>query len=165
MIRRTGLRMATALGTVALASLALTGCFAMAPAATLIDYDPAEGISADFGAEGDAPTLEFRNVQAVADDDLEAVNIAFVVVNSGDPVQLAYSAVSDSGRIDDTVTIPSGRTQFGLEDDERIVIEAPDTALGALYSVTFTPGDLPSQTLQVPVLNTSGREYLEALLP
>ena len=158
--RSLGTRIVASVGIAGAIALAATGCSYMAPQATLIRYDPADGVGADLG------DLLLRNVIAVADEDAAAVNIVFSAVNTGDKaITLHYSADTKSGQQDDSITIRPGLTNVG-EDGRQIVVVSPkNAAVGGLYSVTFTAEGADSATLRIPVLDAKGREYLADFVP
>ncbi len=140
-------------------TLLLTGCGYFAPPATLIEYDPADGVGADLG------DVLLRDVLAVTNEDGSLANITFTAVNEGDAVHLNYSVATADGQVDDWIPIPPGSTLVGEQRPHLIVVEQPDAAVGGLLSVTFQAGDADSSTLLVPVLDVTGRSWLEPLVP
>ncbi len=141
------------------AALALTGCTYLAPVATLIKYDPADGVGANLGS------VLLRNVQVVTNEDRSVANITFTAVNNGDAAQLNYSVPTADGKVEDWIPIAPGSTLVGEESPHLIVVDAPDAAVGGLLAVTFQVGDSDSTTLLTPVLDVQGRPWLEPLVP
>jgi len=155
--RTLGTRILAPLGIVG--ALLLSGCTFMAPTATLIKYDPADGVGADMG------DVLLRNVQAVANEDGSLANIMFTVVNSGEATKLNYSVPTQDGTVQDWIPVPPGSTLVGEELPHLIIIEQPDAIVGGLLEVTFQVGDADSQTLLTPVLDNQGRPFLDPFVP
>jgi len=155
--RTLGTRILAPLGIVG--ALLLSGCTFMAPTATLIKYDPADGVGADMG------DVLLRNVQAVANEDGSLANIMFTVVNSGEATKLNYSVPTQDGTVQDWIPVPPGSTLVGEELPHLIIIEQPDAIVGGLLEVTFQVGDEDSQTLLTPVLDNQGRPFLDPFVP
>ncbi|HWK19273.1 MAG TPA: hypothetical protein VNR37_00690 [Microbacteriaceae bacterium] len=155
--RTLGIRILAPLGLVG--ALLLSGCTFMAPTATLIQYDPADGVGADMG------DVLLRNVQVVTNEDGSLGNIAFTVINKGEATQLNYSVPTLTGTVEDWIPVPPGSTLVGEELPHLIIIEEPDAIVGGLLAVTFQAGDGDSQTLMTPVLDNQGRPYLDPLVP
>jgi len=141
------------------AALALTGCTYMAPTATLIHYDPADGVGADLGA------VLLRNIQAVTNEDGSIANIAFTAINRGEATKLNYSVAGAGGKVEDWIPVAPGSTLVGEEDPHLILVDEPDAAVGGLLPVTFQVGDADSVTVLAPVLDVQGRPFLEPLVP
>jgi len=140
-------------------ALLLTGCSYFAPTATLIEYDPADGVGADLG------DVLLRNVQVVTNEDGSRANITFTAVNGGDAVELNYSVPTAAGQVDDWIPIAPGSTLVGEKQPHLIIVDEPDAEVGGLLEVTFQAGDADSATLLVPVLDVTGRPWLEPLVP
>jgi len=155
--RTLGLRI---LAPLAVASgLLLGGCTFMAPTATLIHYDPADGVGADLGE------VLLRNVQAVANEDGSLANVTFTVVNGGEATQLHYSIPTTDGTLEDWIPVPPGSTLVGERSPHLIIVESPDAVVGGLLAVTFQAGESDSQTLMTPVLDNQGRPFLDPFVP
>jgi len=132
----------------------MSACSLVAPQATLIQYDPADGVGADLG------TVKVRDVQALLGES-GAVNVMFYVVNAGDEAAKLSVAVGEGG-IDGTTTlnVPAGfaSTVGGVGDTAKVIIEEPaDARLGGLLPVYFQVGQAEGTQLQVPVLDASYR--------
>jgi len=158
--RSLGTRIVASLGVAGAVAFAATGCSYMAPTATLIHYDPADGVGADLGQ------MLLRNLVAVTGDDGGPVNVIFSAINTSDKtITLHYSAPTTSGQQDKSLDIKPGLTNVG-DGGRQIVITTPDGAtLGGLYPVTFTADGADSVTVEVPVLDPEGREYLSDYVP
>lgn len=142
-----------------LGALLLGGCTFMSPTATLIKYDPADGIGADLG------DVLLRDVQVVTNADGSLGNVTFTVINYGEATKLNYSVPTVDGVVENWIPVPPGSTLVGEESPHLIVIEGPDAIPGGLLPVTFQAGEADTQTLLTPVLDTLGRPYLEPLVP
>ena len=140
-------------------ALLLGGCTFMAPTATLIKYDPADGVGADMGE------VLLRNVQAVTNEDGSLANVMFTVINKGEATKLNYSIPTQDGTAEDWIPVPPGSTLVGAEPPHLIIVESPDAVVGGLLAVTFQVGDADTQTLLTPVLDNEGRPFLDPFVP
>ncbi len=155
-------RLAASVAAAAAIVLSTAGCTFLAPQATLIHYDAADGIGVDLGQ------LAIRNVIAVADSDqsVQAVNLVFSAINtSGKAITLNYSAPNSTGRQTDALAFQPGITSIPSGDKQIVVTMPKDAALGGLYPVTFTAEGADSVTVQVPILDAAGRDYLKQFVP
>jgi len=155
--RTLGIRIVAPLGL--LGALLLGGCTFMAPTATLIKYDPADGVGADLG------DVLLRNVQAVTNEDGSLANVTFTVINKGEATKLNYSIPTLDGTVENWIPVPPGSTLVGEQPPHIIIIEAPDAIVGGLLAVTFQAGDADTQTLLTPVLDNQGRPFLDPFVP
>ncbi len=159
---KTASRLVLGAAVAAAALLGTTGCSLIAPQATLIHYDPAEGVGTDLGS------VAIRNAEAVANPDSGAVSVVFTAISSGTDSAVVYVSAGPSG-VDDstTVTVPAGKSvNVGAAGSTQIQIGTPtDAAIGALYPVTFQAGGASSVQLSIPVLTDQGRDFLSPYVP
>ena len=143
------------------AVLATAGCAFIAPQATLIHYDPADGVG------GDAGTVAIRNAEAVANPDTGAISIVFTAINTASDAATVTISAGPSGKDSaKTLSLPAGGTATIGDDTAMLVVEKPtDAAIGGLYPVTFQSGSADSLVLQVPVLTDEGRPFLSQFVP
>ncbi|TAL44343.1 MAG: hypothetical protein EPN91_04575 [Salinibacterium sp.] len=154
MIARTPLARAAASIILAGALVAGTsGCTFWANQATLIHYDPSDGVGGSVG------TVKIGNVIAVLSKDGESASLLLTATNSGDrDVNLKLQFESDGVKTTITELIPARSTvSFGNTPDEaRIIVQAPGTAAGALLPVYVQYGNQTGTQLMVPVLKADG---------
>jgi len=143
------------------AVLATAGCSFIAPQATLIHYDPAEGVG------GDAGTVAIRNAEAVANPDTGAITIVFTAINtSSDAATVSISAGPSGEDSQKTLSLAAGASAVVGDDTAMLTIDDPtDAPIGGLYPVTFQSGTADSLVLQVPVLTDEGRSFLSQFVP
>lgn len=141
------------------AALLLSGCTFISPQATLIKYDPADGVGADLG------DVLLRNVISVTNEDGSLASVTFMAINDGEATQLNFSIPTLNGNEENWIPIPPGSTYVGYEPPHVILVEEPDAIIGGLLAVTFHVEGTDSQTLLTPVLDNLGRPYLDALVP
>ncbi|MBO9578673.1 MAG: hypothetical protein J7480_07895 [Microbacteriaceae bacterium] len=157
---RTAVSVLVAAPVLAGSALLMSGCAFIAPQATLIHYDPADGISADLGE------VELRNVQAVANEEGSLANVTFTAINHGEAVKLNYAyPTADGSLTEGWIPLAPGSTLVGEEDPHRIIAEGFDARVGGLLTITLQAGDADSQTLQVPLLSAESRPHLEPFVP
>ncbi len=138
-----------------------TGCALIAPQATLIHYDPAEGVGTDLGQ------LAIRSAEAVANPDTGAISIVFTAINpTSDTITVNVSAGESGVDGASTVSVSAGKTVVVGADTAQLVIDKPtDGAIGSLYPVTFQAGTADSVQLGIPVMTDNGRPFLTPFVP
>jgi hypothetical protein len=125
----------------------------MTPKATLIQYDPSDGIGASIG------DVKVRNALGIAGEDGHAISLMITLVNSGDRaagVRLQYlSGGEDTTTI---VRVGAGETvSIGNEPGgDQIVILNPDVAAGELLPVYVQYGSHEGVNMLVPVVEATG---------
>ena len=130
-----------------------SGCVFFTKTATLIQYDPSDGIGASVGE------VEVRNALGIMGEDGDAISLMITLINSGDRaagVRLQYS----SGGEDMTtiVRVGAGSTvSLGneLEGDQLLIVD-PDVAAGDLLPVYVQYGDNEGVQMLVPVVEATG---------
>jgi hypothetical protein len=133
-----------------------SGCTFFATQATLIKYDPSDGISANVG------DLHVRNALALASDDGKTLSLTMSIVNSGKTgqalsiqYQIAGVKTTESRFVDANSVVTVGTTAT----DSRILIANPDVKAGGLLPVYVQYGNFEGQQLLVPVLNADIAQY------
>lgn len=152
-------------GAAALAAAALLGtsaCSLVAPIATMIQYDPADGIGTDLG------DVKVRDAQAIIGES-GAINVYFYVVNSGAEQAQLHVALGEGGT-DGKATVslaPGEATAVGGPDStSAVLVERPTDALpGGLYPVYFQAGEAAGHQLLVPVLDAEARPFFDDYRP
>lgn len=149
-------KLARAAASVILAGVLVTstaGCGFFTTQATLIPYDPSDGVGANLGS------VDVRNVIGITDNDGESISLLVTFVNSGDEnakVTLQYDIEGKKT----TITKVVGADEvvgFGnsLEEDQ-IVISGSGIPAGDLLPVYMQYGDNEGKQLLVPVLHAHG---------
>ncbi|HWL59531.1 MAG TPA: hypothetical protein VNQ48_01435 [Microbacteriaceae bacterium] len=155
-------RIAGAAALAATALLGLSACSLVAPVATMIHYDPADGIGTDLGE------VKVRDAQAIMGES-GAINVYFYVVNSGEEqarLHVALGAGGTDGKAAITLAPEEATTVGGPDSDVAVLVERPtDASLGGLYPVYFQVGEAAGQQLLVPVLDAEARPFFEDYLP
>lgn len=151
---RTPLARAAASVVLAVALLAGTaGCTFISRQATLIQYDPSNGVGATVG------DVQVRNAIALINEDGSAVSLLVSLVNSGtENVSVKLQYESNGQKRTDIKAVAAGEVaSFGnTEADEQIVVLNPGVDSGALMPVYVQYGDNPGTELMVPVLPPDG---------
>jgi len=138
------------------------GCTFISTQATLIKYDPSDGIGVDIGA------LHVRNVVALMNEDGHAVSLMITIVNSGSKianVNLQYQSGGEKTTVTKSVRPGKVATYGTSADDTQIIILNPGVDAGALYPVYIQYGDFEGKELLVPVLTASGNGTYDGLFP
>jgi hypothetical protein len=140
--------------------LGTTGCSLFSEKATLIQYDPSDGVSADLG------DIELRNVLAISEDG-EDLNLVLTAINTSDDgifVTFEFTDGSDE-QVDERLYVPANSSKsVGQPDEDKVTLVGADTQVGGIFPVYAQYGDVPGQELQVPVFDGSLPEY-STLLP
>jgi len=139
-----------------------TGCTFIATQATLIQYDPSDGIGATVG------TIDIRNAFALINEDEDAVSLVLTFVNTNDRsanMKLQFESAGEKV----TVTKPldgNAVTTYGTTPEEtQIVVTEPGVKAGELFPVYFQYGDNEGVELLLPVLTADNDAHYEDLLP
>jgi hypothetical protein len=153
---------ATAVLAVGLA-LGTAGCTFLAPTATLIKYNPSDGISANVGA------IQLRNVFVIAPKGTDANLVGVMINTSKDPheVELEYTThVSGKSVVTETVVdMAAGEViSFGNPGVKQLVFRKANVPAGALLKVFVQYGSVSGKNLQLPVL-TGTQSYYKGLAP
>jgi hypothetical protein len=133
--------------------LGTSGCVFMTNRATLIEYDPSDGIGASIG------DVKVRNALGIINEDGHAISLMITLVNSGDRaagVRLQYlSGGEDTTTI---VRVGAGATvSLGNEPGgEQLLILNPDVAAGDLLPVYVQYGSNEGVQMLVPVIEATG---------
>lgn len=130
-----------------------SGCVFITKQATLIQYDPSDGIGASVG------NVEVRNALGIAGEDGDAISLMITLINTGDRaagVRLQY--VSGGEDLTTIVRVGAGETvSLGNEPGgEQLVILNPDVAAGDLLPVYAQYGSNEGVQMLVPVLEATG---------
>ena len=130
----------------------ISGCTFVTPQATLIEYNPGNGVAGRVGS------VDLRNVVAVTADDGETVSLLITLINSGsDDASVRLQFESDGEPRTDVKAVNAGElVSFGNEGDDQIVIPSAGVTLGALMPVYAQYGDNEGVQLMVPVLPAEG---------
>ena len=137
------LRPLAAAAAAAAVALAVTGCNMLTPQATLIQYDPSDGVS---GATG---TVEIHNAMLIGEADGEAVSLAVTFTNAGEATSLEV-------RVDDEaqeIRVPQGITVYGT-DEQLVFPVGGELEYGSLRNVSFQADGAEPEGLEVPLIST-----------
>jgi hypothetical protein len=139
-----------------------TGCTFVSTQATLIQYDPSDGVGIDVGS------VQVRNAIALINEDGRAASLMITLVNSGSRtanVNLQYE--SSGEKITTTKSVnPDQVSTYGTSvDDTQIIILNPGVKAGALFPVYIQYGKHEGRELLVPVLTAENHPEYEALVP
>lgn len=151
-------RLAT-IALVATTMLGTAGCTFITPQATDIQYNPADGVSADFGP------LKVRDALVIADQDGDSGNlVAAIANNSADSqtVTIEYGPQDAGNR--ETVRVPANSVlTLGHDGEDALLLADLGTKPGEMVSVYFSGADESAVTL-VPVFDGE-HPYLGDLVP
>jgi hypothetical protein len=139
-----------------------TGCTFIATQATLIQYDPSDGVGVNIG------DLQVRNVIALISEDGRAVSLLITIVNSGSDianVSLQYQSGGEKTTITKSVR-PNSVVSYGNTPDEtQIIILNPGVEAGGLFPVYLQYGDHEGKQLMVPVMSAENNSQYDGLFP
>ncbi len=139
-----------------------TGCTFISTQATLIQYDPSDGVGVDVG------NVHVRNAIALINDDGRAVSLMITLVNSGSEianVTLQYKSGGETTTITKSVRAGDVASYGTTTDDTQIIVLNPGVAAGQLFPVYIQYGDNEGKELLVPVLDSSNNPSYEGLFP
>ncbi|KGJ80805.1 hypothetical protein GY21_02205 [Cryobacterium roopkundense] len=139
--------------------LGTSACGFYAPQATLIQYDPSDGVSGDVGE------IAFRNAMLLSEDGSTA-SLLVTAVNKGDSAQSVTVQYEAGGqKVTENVTIRANSSvTIGTEDRPSVLLENLDAAPGDLFPVFFQYGEETGVQLLLPILDgTTGVEYADLI--
>lgn len=139
----------------AVALLGATGCSAVSPIATAIEYDASDGVNGEV-----QDFLGYRNLALVGHGDSGPARLIGALENLSDQAQ-TYTFQAEGGG-SATVQVPAGET-LSLEDDaNETVLERQDAWVGENLPVTVS-GNGGQVDLDVPLLGATQDHYRELL--
>lgn len=139
-----------------------TGCTFISTQATLIHYDPSDGVGTDVG------DVQARNVLALINEDGRAISLLVTLVNSGTRtanVTLQYK--SGGEKVDTLKSVNPGevKTYGTTPDDTQIIVLNPGVKAGGLFPVYIQYGKNEGKELLVPVLSADNNPQYDGLFP
>lgn len=144
-------RRLAAVGLATAALLGATGCSAINPQATTIDYHPSDGI---VETVGDAEVLNLLLVSG--ERDAEGRYIGSVANSSEEPIEVSLTVNGTTTR----VSVPGGEALSLESSENEHVIPSTGTFPGGMAQGTIEV-DGQSQDVQIPVLDGTLPEYRE----
>jgi hypothetical protein len=139
--------------------LGMSGCAFFSEQATLIHYDPSDGIGASVGS------IDVRNALVLTKDGETGSLLVNFVNESSDPVNLKLQYDSSNGEVSKYVSIPGSATvSYGGSDDTQFVLTDMGTKPGKLFKIWVQYGSHTGVQMPVPVLDGTWQTY-KGLLP
>jgi hypothetical protein len=138
-------------------SLGTAGCTFFAPQATLIHYDPSDGIGVTVGA------VDFRNMFVVSDG--TDANLIGAVINHSDSSQTINFQYTDRTGATPVVTtnpieLPANTTlSFGNPGQAQLVFRGANAKPGSLLRIFIQYGTETGKNASLPVLDNSIAPY------
>ena len=142
--------------------LGTTGCTFISRQATLIQYDPSDGVGVDVG------NVQVRNVVALINDDNSAVSLMITLVNSSERsvnMNIQYEADGEKTTVTKPINAGSVARYGTTTDDTQILILNPGVKAGGLLPVYLQYGKNEGKQLMVPVLNADHNPEYDGLFP
>lgn len=144
-------------------AIGTAGCTFLAPTASLIKYNPSDGVSLNVGK------LQVRNAFVISPKGTDA-NLIAVLINSGNStvhVELQFTSHADGKSTRESIdkTLTAGEVlSLGNPGVKQVVFRKADVAPGALLTVFIQYGGVEGKNLQLPVLNGT-QSYYKGLGP
>jgi hypothetical protein len=136
--------------------LGASGCSFFAPQATLIHYEPSDGVAVNVGE------IKARNIMAISEDGKTA-NLVMTIVNEGDTpetVKFVYASTKDADADAEVDVQRDSSTSIGYgPDDKSVTLTDLDVTVGSLISVWVQYGSEEGVPVLVPVLDGSQPQY------
>ena len=139
-----------------------TGCTFIAQQATLIQYDPSDGIGTQIG------NVAVRNAIALINEDGHAVSLMVTLVNESSKIvnlDLQYESGGEKTTTTKSIRANDVASYGTTPDDTQIIILNPGVKVGGLLPVYFQYGDNEGKQLLVPVMNADNHPEYADLLP
>ena len=144
-------------------ALGMTGCGFVTPQATLIQYQPSDGVQTDLG------DIKVRNAVAVSEDGTDASLLTTVLNTGDDDAVVTFQFVNAKGEktnIDLEVAARS-KVSVGNTGEDQIALRGLSVPVGALLPVFVYAKSASGSYLEgaegvellVPTLSTTNAEY------
>ena len=138
-------------------ALGMTGCSFIATQATLIPYQPSDGVAATAG------DIEVHNAIALSADGTD-VALVLNIVNNGSPAIVTFQVTDAAGeKVDKTVYAAAGLSSVGNTGDDQLVFENVGVTVGSLLPVYLVDPGKAGEGVLVPVLDGTLPEYAPLL--
>lgn len=142
-------RRLASIAVVAAAMLTTAGCTFITPQATEIQYNPADGVSADFGP------IKVRDALVITDEDGSAGSLVIAISNTSpdsQTVTIEYGAQDAGNR--ESVKVPANSVlTLGNDGNDPLALPGLDTPAGDMVNMYFSGADESAVTL-VPVFGS-----------
>jgi hypothetical protein len=132
-----------------------TGCSLYSEKATLIEYNPSDGVSDSIG------DIDLRNVFALSEDG-ETVALVLSVINNGDDgANVDFQIETGDGtKVTERLYVAGDSSKStGGEDVDPILFTGVEAQVGSLIEVYAQTGNEPGKQLLVPLYDGSLPEY------
>lgn len=138
--------------------LGLSGCGMVTPVATNISYNASDGISVTLG------DVALRNVFVVTGQTASTANNGHLVLtafNNGlEDARVQVQYLSNGSKQNVYIDVPArSHVALGVNDVAPILLTGIDSPAGSMMSITFQSGSAETQTVLVPVLDTTMEVY------
>jgi hypothetical protein len=137
--------------------LGTTGCSLFSEKATLIEYDPSDGVSLSVG------DVKVRNVLAISEDGTD-VNLVLTAVNTSSKGVFVNLEYGDGSGKKQLYVAGDSSASFGQPGEDTLVLSDADVEVGGLMPLYAQYGSHQGEQVLVPVLDASLPEY-STLLP
>lgn len=139
-------------------ALGTAGCNLVAPQATLMKYEPSDGVNGTTGK------IDIRNAMLITKDGQKASLVVSLVNTDSEKHTLTVQYENASGAKQNlTIPVPPDTVQATFDDTDPVTLTGLDVAPGSLYPLYFQYGDEPGTQLQVPVLTGDLDDYSDYL--
>jgi hypothetical protein len=132
--------------------LGTTGCSLFSEKATLIEYDPSDGVSLSIG------DVELRNVLAISEDG-DDVNLVLTAINTSDRGIFVTLDYNDGAGEAQLYVAGNSATSIGQPGEDTVVLTDADVEVGGLMPLYAQYGSEQGDQVMVPVLDASLPEY------
>ena len=139
-----------------------TGCTFIAQQATLIQYDPSDGVGVEVG------NVAVRNVVGLINNDGHAISLMVTFVNTGSrsaSMKIQYQSGGEKTTDTKQINANAVATYGTTPDETQIIILNPGVKAGQLFPVYIQYGDAEGKELLVPVLDAANNPQYDGLFP
>jgi hypothetical protein len=132
------------------------GCTFISTQATLIQYDPGEGVGTRVG------DVDIRNALLLPSEDGHALSLVVTLINTGSSgAKVAFQYETGGQKSDVSAIVRAGQTlSFGATTEQKqLVLLTTEGTPGSLLPIYVQYGDNEGKLLLVPVLSAEAAEY------
>lgn len=141
----------------AVVALGMTGCAAMTPQATTVQYSPSDGVN--VALPDDAP-VKVLNALLVAGDEEDASDANFIaaLVNTSDADE-TVTVSWDGGSA--AVEVPAGSTESLGANAEPLLVQNVSAPAGATFEMIFQSGETEAVAEQIQVFDGELEQFTD----
>ena len=140
-------------------ALGMSGCSFIATQATLIPYQPSDGVATHVG------DVKVRNALGLSTDGTD-VALVMSLINSGERTIVNFQYTDADGvKQTESIYADKGTTSIGNLEDDKFILSNVDVTVGSRIPVYVQTGSEPGEGMLVPIMDGTLPEYAPLVAP